>query len=177
MQDSLTLSRPYALAAFQYASEKNDVQSWSEALDKLGTVLRDEQMIALIRHPRIAEKDILEVLFAVLGEVLNEPKRNFAGVLLRANRMELAPYISELFEKSKLRSSDIEEVDLASAYPLTDGEREIIASTIRDRFGGSCDIRETVDESLIGGIVLKIGDSVLDLSLAGRLSKLYTELI
>ena len=177
MQDSLTLSRPYALAAFQYASEKNDVQSWSEALIKLGTVVSDEQMIALIRHPRVGEKDILEVLFAVLGEAFNEPKRNFARVLLRANRMELAPYISELFEKSKLRSNDTKEVDLVSAYPLTDGERETIASTIRDRFGGSCNIRETVDESLIGGIVLKIDDSVLDLSLTGRLSKLYMELV
>ena len=144
---------------------------------KLAAAVSDERMISLINHPRAVEKDILDILFTVIGEVLNEPKRNFVRVLLRANRLELAPYISELFEQARLRSNNVKEVDLVSAYPLTDRERETIAVTIRRRFGGSCDIRETVDNSLIGGIVLKIGDSVIDLSLTGRLSKLYRELI
>jgi F-type H+-transporting ATPase subunit delta len=177
MQESLTLSRPYASAAFQFASEKQDVQSWSEALLKLGVAVSDKQMVLLIKHPRVEEGDILDVLFTLLGEALDEPKQNFVRILLRAKRLELAPYVSELFEEARLRSNDTTEIDLVSAYPLTDRERETIAVTIRRRFGGSCDIRETVDNSLIGGIVLKIGDSVIDLSLTGRLSKLYRELI
>ena len=177
MQESLTLSRPYASAAFQYASEKNDQMTWSETLIKLAAAVSDERMISLINLPRAVETDILDILFTVIGEVLNEPKQNFVRVLLRAKRLELAPYISELFEQARLRSNNVKEVDLVSAYPLTDSEREKIALTIRDRFGGSCDIRETVNNSLIGGIILKIGDSVIDLSLTGRLSRLYSELI
>jgi F-type H+-transporting ATPase subunit delta len=97
-------------------------------------------------------------------------------VLIDAKRIRLAPEIAELFEREKTAAEGVIDVAVVSAYAVTTEQEEKIATAIRARSGQQCEVRCDVDESLIGGAVIRVGDSVIDISLKGRLQALSQRL-
>ena len=97
-------------------------------------------------------------------------------VLLDADRIQLAPEVAELFEREKTKSEGVVDVTVVSAFPIEPEQQTKISDAIRARTGKDCEIRSEQDESLIGGAVVRVGDSVIDLSLKGRLQALNQRL-
>jgi F-type H+-transporting ATPase subunit delta len=176
MQEKLTIARPYALAAFGYASDANDVPAWSAMLDALADAVSNADLKPLIRHPRVSDGQLTELLTEILGSCLDEPRANFIQALLAAERLELAPEIAELFERHRAAAQGVVDVRVQSAYALSADEQQRIASAVRGRLGKECKVTTDVNPDLIGGAVIKVGDSVIDISLRGRLRALEQRL-
>ena len=176
MQENLTIARPYAAAAFQYAGEHDAVDQWSDMLNALSIAVADEALTLLIGHPKVSDAAMLDILAEVLGSRLNDAGRNFIGALLQAERLELAPQIAEMFERRRAEAIGVANIEVTSAFALTDAELEKIDSAVQARIGQRCQVNAAVDPGLIGGAVIKIGDSVIDLSVKGRLTALEQQL-
>lgn len=176
MQEKLTIARPYAAAAFDFAEQASDIDGWSTMLSALALAVTDPQLAGFIGHPNVSDEQMLDVLESVLGSQLNEPRKNFVVTLLDAERLELAPQIAALFQRRMADAAGSVTVEVTSAFALTASERETIASALKSRLGRECQLEANVDQSLIGGAVIKIGDSVTDLSLRGRLAALEQQL-
>ncbi|MGE0484315.1 MAG: F0F1 ATP synthase subunit delta [Gammaproteobacteria bacterium] len=176
MQEKLTIARPYAAAAYAYASEHGEVDRWSGMLAALATAVAEPALATFIGHPRVSNEQIVDVLSDLLGDRLNDAGRNFLQALADAERLEIAPQVAELFERSRADAAGVVNVEVCAAYPLNDAERQKIETAIRGRVGRECRVEASVDPALIGGAVIRIGDSVIDLSMRGRLAALEQQL-
>ncbi|MGR8919793.1 MAG: F0F1 ATP synthase subunit delta [Gammaproteobacteria bacterium] len=176
MQEKLTIARPYAAAAFEYASEHNDVDGWAALLNRLAEAVSEPALAAVIGHPKVSRESLLGLLGEVLGESLEGARRNFLETVIDAERLDIAPQIAELFERRRADAAGVVSVEVISAFPLTDAERQKIDAAVQKRLGRSCEVESEVDSSLIGGAVIRIGDEVIDLSLRGRLAALAQQL-
>jgi len=176
MQEKLTIARPYAVAAFEFADEHNDVENWSVFLEALGIAVNDPGLSGFIGHPKVTDEQLLGILDDVLAAQTGPSRRNYLKVLLEAERLQLAPQIAELFERMRSDAAGLVNVKVSSAFPLSETELKSIDSAMRARLGRSCTVEADVDAELIGGAVIRVGDSVIDLSLRGRLAALGRQL-
>lgn len=172
MQENTTIARPYARAAFEQAQEEGELQKWSAMLQILKLIVSDPAMQLVISNPRLEREKLAELILDICGKHLTELGRNFVKLLVDAGRVSVAPQIYELFEEKKARAEGIAEVEVISAYPLDDKQQEIIKKIMAKRLGRKIDITTRIDRSLIGGAVIRAGDSVIDASLRGRLKQL-----
>ncbi len=176
MQEKLTIARPYAAAAFDYAEQHADIDAWANMLNALALAVSDEQLAYYIGHPKISDQQMLELLTDVLGASMDEFKRNFVSALVDAERLEIAPQIAVLFDRRRADAAGLTHVRVTSAHPLNAKEQQKIEAAMQARLGRKCTIEAEVDATLIGGAVIKIGDSVIDLSLRGRLTALEQQI-
>lgn len=172
MQEKLTIARPYAAAAFAYAVEHAEVPAWSATLQTLATAVSDPVLAGFIGHPKVSAAQLLNLVAELFGTRLSAAGRNFIATLINAERLDLAPEIAQLYERSRAQAEGQVKVEVTSAYPLSDAERAKIDAAMRGRLGKECKLETSIDPTLIGGAVVKVGDSVIDLSLRGRLTAL-----
>ena len=181
MDDAITLARPYAQAAYRQAEREGAVDTWSEGMERLAAVTGDPDLAKLLADPRVPADRVtglvLEVLIEAAGGDLSGTMTNFVRVLGEGRRLGLGPEIARLFEAERSRRAGLSAVEIISAYELDAPQVELLAQAIGRRLGRNITLETAVDGSLIGGVVIRIGDSVIDASLAGRLRELAQDLV
>jgi len=177
MQENTTIARPYAIAAFEHAQEEGKLGDWSAMLNVLNMVIADEQMQVVLDNPRLDETFVCDFVLEICGDHLSENGKNFVKLLVQAGRLSLAPLIYKLFEQKRTDAEGIAEVELISAYALDAMEQNKIAEVLAKRIGKKIEVSTSIDNTLIGGAVIRIGDSVIDASVKGHLKQLGNELV
>ena len=129
-------------------------------------------MRPVIKNPKLERNKLAKLILDICDRHLTESGQNFVRLLVDAGRISVAPQIQELFEEKKARAEGIAEVEVISAYPLEDNQQEKIKKIMAKRLGKKIDITTRIDKSLIGGAIIRAGDSVIDASLRGRLKQL-----
>ncbi len=172
MHEKTTIARPYSQAAFELAQEEDRLHDWAAMLQLLGMVVSNPAMASAIKNPRLEREKLAGIVIEICRDRLTETFRNFVRLLAYTGRLHLAPQIQELFEKKRTDAEGIARVTVTSAYPLEDDQEEKIRKIMAKRTGKKVEIDTRVDESLIGGVVIRAGDSVIDASLRGRLKQL-----
>lgn len=172
MLEKATIARPYANAAFEQALEEGKLAEWSEMLNLLSMIITDENMSGVVNNPKLSDKDLFQFIVDIAGEKISQSGKNFVRLLIDAERIGLAKNIYNIFELKKAAAEGISEVDVISAYPLDDAQVSVISESISKRLGKKIDVNTEEDKELIGGVVIRAGDSVIDASLRGRLKEL-----
>ena len=177
MDDSITLARPYAQAAYRQAEREGAVDAWSEGIELLAAVTGDRDLARLLADPRVPADRVTELVLDVCADALSATMTNFVRVLGEGRRLALGPAIARLFEDERSRRAGRSAVEVVSAFALRPPQVERLAEAIGRRLGREVTLATSVDASLLGGVVIRIGDSVIDASLAGRLRELEHELV
>lgn len=172
MQENLTLARPYAMAAFKQAREQGAMGGWSDALRTLGAIVSDPQMQSIARNPKVGDEQLVDLLMQVGGQHFFDIARNFVHVLVDAERLLLAPEISVLFDRMKANAEGSAQVSVLTAFELSEDDSKRIADTLQAHFKRNVTMDVQVDESLIGGVIVRSGDQVMDASVRGQLEQL-----
>ena len=175
MQEKATIARPYARAAFEQAREEGRLKDWSAMLELLAAVASDSLMRSVIRNPKVSPEQLHAVVTDVCGKTLSESGRNFVKVLVNAGRLDVAPEIHEQFEQKRARVEGISDVRVITAYELEEAQTKRVAEAMKKRLGRDIELSAEVDKSIIGGVIIRAGDSVIDASLRGRLRQLANE--
>jgi F-type H+-transporting ATPase subunit delta len=126
----------------------------------------------LLISDSIGKKDKLELVDRAITSRCSEFFANFLKVLIRHGRMELIDEIREVVVRVREELAGQQRVGVRSAQPLTDKSRERVASQLKDKLGFDPILQESVDEGLIGGLIIQVGDTVYDSSLRTRLKTL-----
>ena len=108
----------------------------------------------------------------VCGDTLLNEGRNFIGVLASNKRLPLLPEISSLFEQYKANQEKTINVDVISAFELSGDTEQSLAEVLSKKLEREVKVDSSVDPSLIGGVLIRAGDLVIDGSVRGRLNKL-----
>jgi F-type H+-transporting ATPase subunit delta len=166
------LVQAYAQAVFEQA-----VDRWRKALRKLDEALQRERD-SLTRLDNLAEQMERKKNLAdhLLGAEADGEVRNFIYLLASKGQVHLLPEVLAEFERYASRGSLLEAAHVASAVQLTDAERTQLEQKVRAQYGEGLDFEYRVDLSLLGGVVVRVGDKVIDGSVSGKLAAMRHKL-
>ena len=171
-----TLARPYAEAVFRLAQERKTLKAWSEMLQLAAAVSADPQVAALIDNPRVPRERFVAFFLDVCGKKLDQDAANFIRLLSENHRLVLLPEITELYEQLRAQAEGRVEAEVISAAAVSEAQLKDIAAALKKRLGRDIDLSTRLDPALIGGIVIRAGDLVIDGSVQGKLHALATHL-
>jgi len=171
MSDLTTIARPYAKAAFDFAVEKQQLTQWSEMLAFAAEVTNNEQINELLTGSASAEK-LAEIFIAICGEQFDEFGQNLLKVMAENGRLQALPDVFEQFVALKKEFEKNVDVEIISATELSEQQLSDISSKLEQRLERKVQLNCSVDETLLGGVVIRAGDLVIDNSARGRLNRL-----
>jgi F-type H+-transporting ATPase subunit delta len=172
MSQLTTLARPYAKAAFETAIGSTTLQQWSESLGLLAALLQHEKVATYLSVPSRSGEQQAATLFELCGDVLDDNMRSFVRLLATNKRLVLLPEIQVLFEQLKADRERSVDVDVVSAFPLDAEAESRLGNALKARLQREVRLSSSVDKTLIGGMIVRAGDLVIDASVRGKLKKL-----
>jgi len=175
MAELSTIARPYAVAAYKLGKEQKALANWSEMLGFATQVASDAKMQAYINDPNIVASDLQATFLKVCGNKLNENAQNLIKILVEYGRLSVLPAISEAFEALKAQDEGTLEATIIAAAKPSAAEVKDLVKRLEAKFGKKIEASVSVDEEIIGGIKIIVGDTVIDASVKGQLQNLaYT---
>ena len=172
MADNNTIARPYARAAFEYARDKNALDDWAQQLATCAAVASDDRVSAALDNPSLTDEQQAATLNELCGDATGAEVKNFVGVLASNKRLPLLPEINAQFALFKANQEKSVDVEVISAFDLDDATAERLAQVLRGKLERDVKVSTATDESLLGGVLIRAGDMVIDGSVRGRLNKL-----
>lgn len=170
------VARTYARALFQAAKENGRIDEVREELGTLVEAIREvPELQAVIRNPELDPPKKADVLAAILKDA-DELLRNFVRVVAEKGRAPMLEEIAREYDALVAAEERILNVELTTAFELSDDEASSIVEQIEHASGRRVEANRTVDPDLIGGVVLKVGSLEVDSSVRGRLERLRREL-
>ena len=172
MAELTTLARPYAKAAFEHAQAQQQLANWSAMLGLAAAVSQDDTMQRLLKAPRLTSAQKADTFIDVCGEKFDAQAQNFIRVAAENDRLQLLPEISSLFDLYKAEQEKSVDVEVTSAFALNQEQQDKLAKVLSARLSREVRLHATEDASLIGGVVIRAGDLVIDGSVRGKIAKL-----
>jgi len=172
MAELSTIARPYAKAAFQFANEKSKLNEWSDMLNFAALVVQDEAIAKMLDDPKATSSEQADMFLKIGEDQFDENGKNFVSLLAANKRLSLLPEIGVLYERLKAEQLQSIDVEITSAFAISDDQCATLASALKQNLGREVKIESTIDQSLIGGLVIRAGDMVIDGSVRGKLAKL-----
>jgi len=176
MSEAITIARPYAQAAFEVAQELSDLKGWAEALLTLAEATCNPEVHAVITSTRVAKPQLESLMVDMLGSQAKAQQRNFIRVLVENQRLLVLPEIAAIFEALRSEAEKTVNVVVDSAFELSAAQQEKIISSLRARMGREIKLVCKVNKELLGGVVIRAGDKVIDGSARARLGEMATAL-
>ncbi|WP_139850624.1 F0F1 ATP synthase subunit delta [Acinetobacter pullicarnis] len=177
MAELLTLARPYAKAAFAYASEQGATDSWSNALQILSAAVEDEEFSAYLNRPELTPIEQVSIFAKILGEQQSVAVSNFLTLLADNSRLTLLPEIAVEYEQLKSQNNNTVDVVIESAFPLNAEQEQLLSQALVKRLNCAVNVSVEVNKALIAGVVIRAGDQVIDDSALNKLEKMRTRLL
>jgi F-type H+-transporting ATPase subunit delta len=172
-----SVARRYARAAFELALEnKQPLESWLADLETMASVVQDPTVSQVLSSPKLSfdQKRAL-VDQAVTG--LEPMQRNFLYLLIDRKRIELIGAVRREFRALMLEHQGIAEATVTTAVPISDAEAARIGDYLGRLVGKRVVVHRQVDPSIIGGLVARVGDRLINGSVAARLAALRQQLV
>ena len=176
MVETVTAARPYAKAVFELARNSGNYDAWSQRLSLLKAVVADPAVAVALDDPSNTSADRASLVEKIVGDKLDAEGVNMVRLLAENNRLSLLSEVGEIYEHLRADEEGTLEATVITAMALDDNYRNKIAEALQRRFDKKVNIIEEIDDSLIGGAIIRAGDIVIDGSVKGRLSQLGSSL-
>ena len=172
MINTQTLARPYAKAAFEFASAAGTTESWSKMLNLAAIAVEVPEVAALLNDPRLTSESKVQGLVRLLGDDADEAFRNYVQTLGENDRLSVLPTVWELYEDIKAQAEKTLEAEVETAFELSNEQLQTLAAALSKRLDRTVNLQQAVNPALIGGVLIRAGDVVVDGSVRGKLNKL-----
>jgi len=176
MAEAISVARPYAIAAFDEASKLGDLKGWSDVLLSLADAALNAEVRALITSPRVDHRQLESLMLALCGDKLSVMQCNFIKLLVESQRLILLPEIAAMFEAMRAEAEKSVDVVVTSAFDLDETQKQKITAAMKKRMGRDIRLSCETDRALLGGIIIRAGDKVIDGSARSHLAELATAL-
>lgn len=172
MANLLSIARPYALAAFEYARDHKQLDDWKTFLITAATITRNKSVQRLLEDPEIPSNEVYQLFEGVLKESMNEAQKNFLLLLAQNHRFDVLPeivinYTAEVAALEKICSASV-----VTAIPATEDFKQRITEALTNKTQREVNLVYEVDPDIIGGAIIRLGDKVIDDSVRTKLTSL-----
>ena len=165
----------YAQAIFELAMEQDQLDQWAGDLGLVDQVLQDDEFRSFLKHADVPSPDKIRAVETVLRDV-HPLVRNLVDVLITKGLVDLLPEVHQAYGEYLDEHRGRQRVEVTSAIPLEDQERQSITRFLAALIQKEVVVSTEVDESILGGVVIRIGDRLLDGSTRARLEDLRNRL-
>lgn len=172
MAELHTVARPYTKAAFEHAVEKGNLDQWSTLLSTTAAVVVDDKVIRVLGNPALTSEQKANVVISVCEDEMFEAGKNFVALLAENNRLVLLPEIFAQFEQLKANQNQSVDLDVTTAFELTEQQQQKLTQALGEKLGRTVSLSAQVDKSILGGVVIRADDLVIDGSVRARIAKL-----
>lgn len=176
MAEKSTIARPYAEAIFALAKEQSELKSWSDMLSLVSAVAGDQQMQGMISNTNVGKSQLADLILDVCGSDTTEQAKNLVKLLAENRRLSLLSEIVSQYEELRAEEEKTIEAEVISAFEVSAAQQKQIADKLKARLGREVSLSCRVDQNLLGGVVIKAGDLVIDGSTLSQIQKLSIEL-
>ena len=175
MAELATIARPYAQALFEASGV--DIAGATSWLDKLAAVAANPQFQQFAENPGVTSTQVFDVISSVAGAVLPVEAKNFLQTVIENGRIGALPEIASQFRVLKNTRRGSSDAIVYSAFPLEGDDLAELVAVLEKRFGRQLDVKVELEQALIGGVRVVVGDEVLDTSVKARLEQMKVALI
>ncbi|HEX3218675.1 MAG TPA: ATP synthase F1 subunit delta [Candidatus Limnocylindria bacterium] len=171
-----TAARRYAEAAFQIGRQDRNLDAWERDLARIGELMQNDELRRIVEHPVVPFADKERLLVRVAGpDTIREAVELVLLMVRRGRPRAILPMIRHFGELLR-RERGIVLAEVRTALPLDDAQRGSVEDRLAELTGEKVEMNEVVDEALIGGIAVRIGDRLYDASVRNRLERLRARL-
>jgi F-type H+-transporting ATPase subunit delta len=174
--DRATIARPYARAAFAHARQSKDLAAWSKLLGSAAAGAADARVARLIGNPHVTGDELVDLLGGLSKQAAGDDGKNFLRALAANRRLALLPEIAAQFEKLRADVEGVVDVEVVAAREIAAPQEKKLQAALAKRLGREVRMHTRIDETLLGGAIVRAGDLVIDGSLKGRLERLGSAL-
>jgi len=178
MADSIYIKR-YASAIFNVALKKNQLRKWQCDLRTLACLARDTTLTGWLQDPRVQCEEKIRVL-SERCPLLDSRAIKVVCVLAKQSQLDIIADIAKGYTRlvdKYLGEEGVEDAEVISAIPLDNEDKLMIAQRLTEVFGKPIVLKPKVDPTIIGGLIIKVGDELIDGSIRGKLEALKRELV
>ncbi|BES73808.1 F0F1 ATP synthase subunit delta [Marinobacter nanhaiticus D15-8W] len=176
MAELTTLARPYAKAAFQTARDQDKLVEWADSLSFAAQAASDSDMRTVLGSPNLTEARKAEFLIDLFDGSVSEQFRNFVSILSEGKRLALLPEINDLYNAYRADIERVVDVEVTAPFELTEEQQQTLSQALSKKLDRKVSLATKVDPALIGGVVIRAGDMVIDASVRGKIAKLVDAL-
>ena len=169
-------ARRYAQAVFQIAAEGGELERWLDDLTLLADSVSNEDLRQTLSAPRISLAQKEELIRESLGSAVGPLALNLLCLLTSRNLVHILPGIADRFQEMLDGHQGIERAEVVSAVALTDPQRDQVTRMLVDMTGKDVRLTSRIDSEILGGLVIRVGDQVMDGSARSRLQNMRREL-
>ncbi|MDI3340551.1 MAG: ATP synthase F1 subunit delta [Sphaerobacter sp.] len=170
-------ARRYAQAAFEIAREQGALDQWERDLQRLSEVLADPTVEAFFASPAVPEEAKREAIATLLPEEPQRLVRNLVLLLLERGRLPQLPQVAEEFSHLVLQERGIAIAEVTTAVPLSEDEQRLVGERVAALIGKQVELRPRVDPDIIGGLVVRVEDNLIDGSVRAQLHQLRQRMV
>ncbi|MGE3919916.1 MAG: F0F1 ATP synthase subunit delta [Gammaproteobacteria bacterium] len=170
------IARPYAKAAFKFALANKCIDEWAKFLNLSGAIVTEKQVWELLHNPQVEKEKVLNFILDLLGDRITEQQRNFLKVVAFYHRLILLPSISALYAELQREHEHMIDVEVISAFPIAAKLQENILQALKIRLQKTISAKFITDAKILGGLVIKAGDLVIDGSILNKLKRMRESL-
>lgn len=171
MSEYITVARPYAKAAFDFAVEQQNLDGWQQMLTFAAEVSRNKDVMNLLSSSAAAET-LAEMFIAICSNQLDEHGQNFIKVMAENKRLITLPDVLKQFVLYRAERESTMDVEVISADELNQDQLAKITEAMEKRLSRKVMLNCKIDKSVMAGIIIRAGDMVIDGSIRGRLQRL-----
>ena len=172
MAEKITIARPYAKAVFELATDEAKLGEWSETLQLLSAISANAEFSVLANNPSVADDNIVELMVSTAGDKRVAGSEGLVKLLVNNKRIGVLPEIAEMFDELRAEAEKTIEAEIVSAFEVGEAEQKKIKAALKNRLGREVTLTCKIDESLLGGAIVRAGDLVIDGSVTGQLKGL-----
>lgn len=176
MSELATLARPYAAAVFKRAEESGTTEKWSQSLAFMSAVLNDENISSVIDNPNVSKQRLSALILEICEGQVDGEGSNLLKLLVHNGRLTLVSTIAKLFEVYKSEAEGYVDVEVFTAYEFSKEDQYHFTEALEKSLGKKAHTNVIVDKSLIGGVLVRAGDRVIDGSIRGQLQHMQKTL-
>ncbi len=175
MAELATIARPYAEALFRVA-KTGDLNTWATLVGEMAQVAANKDFEAFAQNPKIADADVQSTFLSALKSPVGTEANNFVRMLIENGRLTLLPEIMTQFHVLKNAQEGAADAVIVSAFEMSSTQVAELIATLEKKFGRKLNPLVSVDDALIGGVRVVVGDEVLDTSVRAKLQQMQVAL-
>ena len=175
-----TIAKPYAQAIFEIAQKNDSLSEWSDLLSTASAIMADNETQAFIASPGTSKDQKIELICTLLEKATSKELSNqesaLINIVLNNGRTEVFGSISSAFDSAVSNANQSKSFQVVSAFELTEAEEKAIVEDLISKYKTTVTVDSVVDETLKGGVIIKEGDKVIDISIKAKVDALSVSL-
>ena len=175
---NIQLANKYAVAIFELAKEENQLEAYGTQLEEVAALIDSQaDLKAFVQNPQVQPKAKKEIITKLFKEDLASTVYNFIMLLIDKRRESLLAEIVALYQTLSNEARNIVKADVTVAALLSKEQEAGLVAKLEQVTGKQVLIRTHVDKSILGGVIVKIGDKLIDGSIVRQMQSLQKQLM